>query len=145
MDESRYGEVGCRDFLHCLNVRERHLALKGLRTRWRATLLAAMVLRLAVGLLTAAPALAAEYLTTFSKDRQVWIAAGLADVWLTDPGMAKKVRPVLVGSVAFGDPRARLGHHRSFIRAAFVEIPLSVSVLKAVNIKSPSHTLCPSN
>jgi hypothetical protein len=121
------------------------LALKGLWTFWRATLLAAMELRLAVALLTAALALAAEYPMTFSKDGQVWIAAGLGDAWLSDPGMAEKVRPALVVSVAFGDAGSRLGHHRSFIRAAFVEIPLSVSVLKAVKIKSPSHTLCPSN
>lgn len=104
-----------------------------------------MVLRLAVALLTAAldSAISGKCRGVFG--RKCWIATDLGDVWLSDPGMAEKVRPALVVSVTFGDTGSRLGHHRSLIRAAFVEIPLSVSFLRAVKIKPRSHTLCPKN
>ena len=35
------------------------------------------------------------------------------DIWLFDFGMAEKVRPALVISVAFGDADRALGHHCS--------------------------------
>jgi mRNA interferase MazF len=56
------------------------------------------------------------------------------DVWLFDLGMAEKVRPALVISVAFGDADRALVTivpHTTSLRGSQFEIPVSVSFLKA--------------
>jgi len=56
------------------------------------------------------------------------------EVWLFDLGMAEKVRPGLVVSVAFGDSDRALVTivpHTTSLRGSQFEIPVSVSFLKA--------------
>jgi mRNA interferase MazF len=56
------------------------------------------------------------------------------EVWLFDLGMAEKVRPALVISVAFGDADRALVTivpHTTALRGSQFEIPVSVSFLKA--------------
>lgn len=56
------------------------------------------------------------------------------DVWLFDLGMAEKVRPALVISVAFGDADRALVTivpHTTSLRGSQFEIPVSVPFLKA--------------
>ena len=56
------------------------------------------------------------------------------DVWLFDLGMAEKVRPALVISVAFGDADRALVTivpHTTSLGGSQFEIPVSVSFLKA--------------
>jgi mRNA interferase MazF len=56
------------------------------------------------------------------------------DVWLFDPGMAEKVRPALVISVAFGDADRALVTiipHTTSPRGSQFEVPVSVPFLKA--------------
>jgi mRNA interferase MazF len=56
------------------------------------------------------------------------------EVWLFDLGMAEKVRPALVISVAFGDAdRAlvTLVPHTTSLRGSQFEIPISVPFLKS--------------
>ena len=56
------------------------------------------------------------------------------EVWLFDLGMAEKVRPALVISVAFGDTDRALVTivpHTTSLRGSPFEIPVSVSFLKA--------------
>ena len=55
------------------------------------------------------------------------------DVWLFDLGMAEKVRPALVMSVAFGDADRALVTivpHTTSLRGSQFEIPVSVAFLK---------------
>jgi len=56
------------------------------------------------------------------------------DVWLFDLGIAEKVRPALVISVAFGDADRALVTivpHTTSLRGSQFEIPVSVPFLKA--------------
>jgi mRNA interferase MazF len=56
------------------------------------------------------------------------------EVWLFDLGLAEKVRPALVISVAFGDADRALVTtvpHTTSLRGSQFEIPVSVSFLKA--------------
>ena len=56
------------------------------------------------------------------------------EVWLFDLGIAEKVRPALVISVAFGDADRALVTivpHTTSLRGSQFEIPVSVSFLKA--------------
>ena len=56
------------------------------------------------------------------------------DVWLFDLGMAEKVRPALVISVAFGDADRALVTivpHTTSLRGSQFEIPIGVPFLKA--------------
>src|ERR1035438_2260203 len=56
------------------------------------------------------------------------------DVWLFDLGMAEKVRPALVISVAFGDtdrPLVTIVPHMTNLRGSQFEIPVSVPFLRA--------------
>ena len=56
------------------------------------------------------------------------------EVWLFDLGMAEKVRPALVISVAFGDADRALVTivpHTTSLRGSQFEIPVSVPFLKA--------------
>jgi len=56
-----------------------------------------------------------------------------AEVWLFDLGMAEKVRPALVVSVAYGDvDRALITiiPHTTSLRGSQYEIPVNVSFLK---------------
>ena len=55
------------------------------------------------------------------------------EVWLFDLGMAEKVRPALVISVAFGDADRALVTivpHTTSLRGSQIEIPVSVPFLK---------------
>jgi mRNA interferase MazF len=56
------------------------------------------------------------------------------EIWLFDLGMAEKVRPALVISVAFGDADRALVTmvpHTTSLRGSQFEIPVSVPFLKA--------------
>ena len=56
------------------------------------------------------------------------------EVWLLDLGMAEKVRPALVISVAFGDADRALVTvvpHTTSLRGSRFEVPVNVSFLKA--------------
>ena len=52
------------------------------------------------------------------------------EVWLFDLGMAEKVRPALVISVAFGDADRALVPHTTSLRGSQFEISVSVPFLK---------------
>src|SRR6266853_2130042 len=56
------------------------------------------------------------------------------DVWLFDLGMAEKVRPALVVSVAYGDADRALitiVPHTTSLRGSQYEVPIEVAFLKA--------------